>query len=348
MEYEIDFLAVGQGERSGDAIAVRFGPELPFRQTVMIIDGGTRENGAELVKHLRTHYGTLRADFVLSTHPDMDHTSGLNVVLEELEVGTLLMHKPWDHAREVCGLLESPMTPTGARRRLSEELCAARALAAIAERRNIPIVEPFAGLKTDDGTLTILGPTESEYQRLLTLMLEESRNPVAAAVERGVFSVRRFLRETLALGSLTDPRPEDTSPMNNTSVLTLLTLGSERLLFTGDAGVGALTSAADLALERGIDLSSLSFLQVPHHGSRRNVGPTILRRIKAPVAYISAAKEAPKHPSKLVTNELHRVNCCPYVTAGRGIRHSSPAAPPRAGWVSVAPYQFQEEVEEED
>lgn len=46
MGYEIDFLAVGEGERSGDAIALRvWRPGNLDRQAVIVIDGGTKETG---------------------------------------------------------------------------------------------------------------------------------------------------------------------------------------------------------------------------------------------------------------------------------------------------------------
>ncbi len=38
--YEIDFLPVGNSERSGDAIAVRYGT--PGNYKVMVYDGGTK------------------------------------------------------------------------------------------------------------------------------------------------------------------------------------------------------------------------------------------------------------------------------------------------------------------
>jgi hypothetical protein len=60
MGYEVDFQAVGEGERSGDAIALRYGNLNGSRaeQTVITIDGGTLESGDELVKHIRNFYGT--------------------------------------------------------------------------------------------------------------------------------------------------------------------------------------------------------------------------------------------------------------------------------------------------
>ncbi len=59
MAYELDFLPIGDGERSGDAIALRFGnlavpkQQDPTQQTVVVLDGGTKESGAELVVSVR-------------------------------------------------------------------------------------------------------------------------------------------------------------------------------------------------------------------------------------------------------------------------------------------------------
>ncbi len=47
--YEIDFLPVGNGDRSGDAIAMRYGT--PNNYKVIVYDGGTKESGKALVDH---------------------------------------------------------------------------------------------------------------------------------------------------------------------------------------------------------------------------------------------------------------------------------------------------------
>ena len=51
MEYEIDFLSVGNGEKSGDAIAIRCGNILDgnsSEQRIIVIDGGYKETGEVL------------------------------------------------------------------------------------------------------------------------------------------------------------------------------------------------------------------------------------------------------------------------------------------------------------
>jgi hypothetical protein len=64
MAYEVDFMAVGDGEKSGDAIALRFGNLVGPRseQKVFVIDGGTKESGEKLVEHIQKYYGTTRVD----------------------------------------------------------------------------------------------------------------------------------------------------------------------------------------------------------------------------------------------------------------------------------------------
>ena len=103
MGYEIDFLPVGNGEKSGDAIALRFGNLRGSReeQTVVVVDGGFKDSGEKLINHIKTYYDTDRVDIVVSTHPDDDHTNGLIVVLEELDVGCLWMHLPWNHTDDI-------------------------------------------------------------------------------------------------------------------------------------------------------------------------------------------------------------------------------------------------------
>ena len=56
MNFEIEFLPVGNGDTSGDAIVVRYGENNDYK--VMVVDGGTKESGEALVTHIQTHYNT--------------------------------------------------------------------------------------------------------------------------------------------------------------------------------------------------------------------------------------------------------------------------------------------------
>ena len=92
----------------------------------------------------------------------------------------------------------------------------------------------------------------------------------------------------------------------------------KKFLFTGDAGMPALEIAHDAYKALGYTAGELTGMQVPHHGSRKNVGPTILDKflgekteadhIKRGNAWVCVGKECEKdgHPKKITTNAFRR------------------------------------------
>src|SRR5580765_6815208 len=168
MAYEIDYLAVGDGERGGDAIALRFGNLANGQQNIVVIDGGTKESGDALVDHINKFYGTNRVDIAISSHPDADHASGLTKVLERMEVGNLVMHQPWNHADNLKHMFKAGgVTATELERKLTRSLQHASTLEDLAINKNIPIYEPFAGLTAFNGAMHVLGPSKEYYQQLI-------------------------------------------------------------------------------------------------------------------------------------------------------------------------------------
>jgi beta-lactamase superfamily II metal-dependent hydrolase len=361
MGYEIDFLAVGEESKGGDAITLRYGNLFGSRseQVVVVVDGGYMDSGEALVKHVAEYYGTSRADFVVSTHPDIDHINGLKVVLEEMEVGTLLMHQPWNHSGSVAEAKKSAFRSKGYAERVEKSFDAASELEAIANRKGVKIVEPFCGVKNSDGVLRILGPTREYYESLITTEVEAP--PEAKAEETGLQAlVRKALgliertAETLDIETLRDDG--ETTPTNNSSAICLLTIDGKKLLLTGDAGIPALERAMSVLEAEGFQPGGFRFVQVPHHGSRRNVGPSILDRMLGPKgtseqqasASVSVPKKNPefKFPAKKVTNAFRRRGYYVHATAGEGKYHHS-NSPDREGWTTSTPLPFYTEVEED-
>jgi len=150
----------------------------------------------------------------------------------------------------------------------------------------------------------------------------------------------------------------ETNAENNSSAITLLRVDGKHLLFTGDAGIPALTNAAILLEDNKITHEKYFFIQVPHHGSKRNVGPTILNRLLGPkipeeqkntkkkIAFCSCAiKGEPKHPSKKVTNAFLRRGAPVYKNQGKSLRQHEDA-PNRTGWIPAPFIDLYDEVEE--
>ena len=69
----------------------------------------------------------------------------------------------------------------------------------------------------------------------------------------------------------------------------------------------AINGALDYLDSSNFPVSNFDFVQIPHHGSHHNVGPTLLNRMlgpklaedkKARMAFVSASKNAPNSPWK--------------------------------------------------
>lgn len=359
MEYEIDFLPVGEESKSGDAIALRYGNLSGGRseQTVIVVDGGFAADGSKLIDHLDKYYETDAVDIVVSTHPDRDHISGLRTLLEGVQVGQLWMHLPARHSVRAAESRGSGFSLGRYSEVVTKSLQDSSDLEDLAAKRGIEIVEPFTGVGTADGVFTVIGPDEEFYVELLDEMETVDRTAGAAAsVAAAGRAVRRFLTESWWKESLTDDG--ETSPSNNSSVVSLLSIDGKHLLLTGDAGTPALERAAEQLDARGISAGDLRFVQVPHHGSRRNVGPMILDRLLGAIqaeeaelgtAFVSSARKGePKHPSKRVTNAFKRRGYPVHVTQGDPRCDHSSGVQTRPGWSASVPLPLYDEFDEDE
>ncbi len=338
--YEIDLLPVGHGKDSGDAIAARFtGADGSTKHVV--IDAGYQDTGPALVEHVKKYYGSeARIDVAIVTHPDGDHIGGMGTVLRDLDVSHLLVHRLGDRGGD--GLPAAD---------------AVEELIEVAESRGTAVHEPFSGMTAFDGMITILGPDEDWYEELVQ---EQQVEAIGHGGSRGGV----LLEAAVALGervltALPLEIPFDdgpgTSPRNNTSVITLLEVGDHRMLLTGDAGVPALERAWDWLAANSYSTRAPDFVQVPHHGSRRNASSEMLDRVLGAVgrderctAMVSATGSNPKHPAGRTVNAYKRRGYHVYCTQGQAICHASDDAPPRAGWSPIPPLHAMDESLDED
>ncbi len=362
--YEIDFLPVGNGDKSGDAIAIRYGRQDNYK--VMVVDGGTKESGQELIKHINKYYQTDYVDYVVNTHPDQDHASGLTEVLENLQkVGELWIHRPWEHVEYIIDYIkqnpdlniDGRITEESLKKRFENEYYKyAKELESIAKKKGIAIKEPYEGCKIGD--FIVLSPNKDWYLQYLIpnsdktkeiQSIEDSKPDLTKLGLEKLFSIfEDFKIETLRNGG-------KTSRENESSVILYANFDNRGILLTGDAGNDALQNAYNFSnKELKIDISNnLKFIQIPHHGSRRNVSPKILNQIIGAIgekekesitAFVSAGENDTNHPRKVVTNAFIRRGCDVIETKGRTTRYS-PNMSKRKGWTTATPTQFYDKVE---
>jgi len=326
MNCEIEFLPVGEGEKAGDCIVVRYGEEHDYH--LMVVDGGTLETGDALIEHIRQEFPAVTViEHVVLTHADADHASGLRKLFGQFHVRHVWMHVPWLMAPQALHLFaDKGMTAPQLARRLRDEYDILSELVTLAEVHGTMVHQPFEGTRI--GPFMVLNPSEYAYAHLLP-QFERTPEPDQAALEAarmwlGKARRKSFLRraldavnwtfETYQFETLRDG--QTTSASNESSVVLYAECDERRVLLTGDAGVEALTWACHAAERRGLRLGAFHFVQIPHHGSRNNVGPTVLNRLIGPAtpeqqprsffAFASSPKDSAKHPRKVVLNAFHR------------------------------------------
>jgi beta-lactamase superfamily II metal-dependent hydrolase len=178
---------------------------------------------------------------------------------------------------------------------------------------------------------------------------------MAKSLERILSKAGNFLDETFDIETLQDKG--ETSPQNNSSAITLIEHNDMKFLFTGDAGIEALELASEELEYLGNARGSYTLVQIPHHASRHNVGPTILTKLlgdklsnrnqKRGNAYASAAKNCEDHPKKIVINAFTRRGYPVTSTEGLGkVFHNLETN--RPGWSASTPHPLYAEVEADD
>jgi len=361
--FEIDFLDV-ETKSSGDAICIRY--EVNGQTWVHVVDGGYQVTGDAIIRHLRTHYaGTTRIDHVVVTHCDGDHTGGLRAVLEEMNVGTLWMLRPWAYANELLPYFPTYTSADRLASRLRSIYANLVALEEIAEERGIPICEPFQGQAI--GAFHVLAPS---YSRYLDLIIDSEKTPESEArtgaqtatesfSDRFFGALQKAVRYVQAQWGVEQFSTDPTSAENEMSVVQYANLAGNKILLTGDAGIGALTEAADFAPNVGLVLPGINKFQVPHHGSRRNVSTAVLDRwlgrklTTMPIAgqeiftaIVSSAKADEDHPRKAVERAMIHRGAKMLATESQSIRLAGGPAPRREGWTAVSSRPYPETQEE--
>ena len=291
----------------------------------------------------------------------MDHVSGLKRILEEFEVKKLYMNRPWLYIDDVWDSVnDGRITKESLCERLKKQYKYISELEEIAEEKNINICEAFQGKILED-KLEILSPSKDFY---LELMIESNKTPLEksnvseSAVRKIVNGLVQYVKNLIESWQDEKLREDvETTSENEMSVVVLGKMDEENFLLTGDAGIRALDSAIVYAEEKNEAIKdTVKFLQIPHHGGRRNVSPSILDRLIGGIvdedktigktAYVSVAKDS-DHPLQMVVNAFTRRGVKVYKTEGNIIHHHK-NMPDREGWSALEKLNFEEKVEEWD
>lgn len=363
MPYEIDFIGINEESKDSTAICMRWKNE-DDSYTVGVFDGGFTKYGDQMKIIMDQYYfddtegGHI--DFVICSHPHRDHVSGLKTILENYDVEMLYMNRPWQH---IDALYERVKDGDITKKELIEHLKSnyphIADLEEVAIEQKIPICDVFEG-NTIKGRLTILSPSKEFYLDLLaesyktSVMENTSQNSKFQSVHMLVEKAINFIKEIWSKDSLKEN--VETEPDNETSTVVLGDMEEESFLLTGDVGIRGLRCAIDYADSIGRSIKDdVTFYEIPHHGGRHNVSPSILNELVGEIveedtspsktAFVCTGKTT-DHPRQMVVNAFLRRGVKVYTTPGQTIHHKRGDMPEREGWTTLTDLSFQEDVED--
>lgn len=364
MPYEIDFISVKDSESKHDADAVLLRWKSGSKYKIAVYDGGLQAHGEKMQSHLNSYYFNSDQDKVIDavivSHSDQDHTSGLKTIVESFTVNALYMNRPWLYAEELYDKVnDGRITVDSLRRRLKEKYSYIADLEEIAEEKGIPVYEAFEGTVIED-VFTVLSPSKAFY---LDLLVESDKTPLTESARSGSFvqfaqKISQYVKKLLEAWDIETLREDvTTSAENEMSVIIYGNMTEEGILLVGDGGLRALNCANDYASDNGISLiDDVKFMQIPHHGGRHNVSPSLLdnivgKKVKqgetiGKEAFVCAAENS-DHPLQMVVNAYVRRGVKVYTVKGNIIHHHK-NMPERKGWVSATSAKFDPNVEDWD
>lgn len=363
VKYELEIMGLDEKTGNADAICFRFFSETKNKFIVGVYDGGTKIYGSALVDHIKKYYfkneEKLVIDFIICSHPDQDHVTGLETLFDNFKVKKIYINRPWLYTDELFGKInDGRITKHTLEERLKEKYCYVKNLEIKAKGKGTEIKEAFQGEVIED-YLKILSPTKDFY---LNLIVKSSKTPLREDTfllnnlyEQGkkIKEVFSMVIETWKLEMLRDN--VKTSEENESSVVVYGDMLSDSFLLVGDAGIKALDLAIIYAERVGIDLKKVGVYQIPHHGGRHNVSTSILNRLLGPViqenielqnkriAFVSVAKDS-DHPRKMVTNAYIRRGVIVYEARTKILRHHHKMEI-REGWGTPNSMKFSKKVE---
>lgn len=317
--YEIDLLSVG----AADACLLHFFDDENNESYTVLIDAGNYSDGKKVSDFIKLRYPNRYVDLAICTHCDADHFGGFIYLLEQMEgkvanhitIGKMLVDDPGKHASpdEVKWYRTQKNVEEEAREVFS--LDNGRNLFDMLDRAKVPYEEAFSDSNYShlDNHIEIVAPTKVYYEQLAYSF----RNKLQAYDDDGLDNEDAILTpyNGKVFSPILDKTPDDASAHNQSSIMVLFKPDDGRkYLFMGDAGKDAFANMNEIDKK---SIANVTWLKVPHHGSKHNMSNEMINHIRPEIAYISAEKYG-KYISQAIVGALKKAGSKVYSTHKNG------------------------------
>jgi glyoxylase-like metal-dependent hydrolase (beta-lactamase superfamily II) len=307
--------------RHGDCLWIEYGDaKKPYR---MLIDAGP----TSAYKHVRERILALpenkrHFELFIVTHIDADHIEGAVKLLRDRKLkatyGDVWFngYRHLKRSRTLGGPLGEYLTAAIVEEGLPWNEAFGGDSVVVPEEGKLPVHKLRGGM-----TLTLLSPTWERLEKLRPQWEAEVRaaglvkGSVKAAAKKWA-GIKR-LHPTLGLPSVAklaaaDPSGSDGAVANGSSIAVLAEYDKRRCIFAGDAFPDVLLASLRRLLKKPSEKMELDVFKLPHHGSRANVSPELIDRVKSALYLFSSSGAIFKHPDReAVARVIHHDKTSP-------------------------------------
>lgn len=312
MDFRFDFIYVGDG----DAIII-WGRHFNDKDFVFFLDGGCKDWASKIVEHyklwIKPHlYENHKLGFI-NSHPHSDHINGLIEVIKELgDEFTFGIYN--DPVKFISEELREKIKTSALKKEdddiehLYESFQKIQELNNLCDRYKIKKFEALTDVFNTD-VIKIVSPSREFY----TEKVQQFTN--IDFLKKVDFTKKYFsINESTESQNPCDVVDEknDASPENlSATVIECIDSEGKRYILTSDAGV----ESFDDMEKNGFTTENLHFVQLPHHGSRRNISTRWICNF-SPKMFIVSAEGNAKHPRKAVISCIKKniQNCTIFST----------------------------------
>lgn len=288
----------------GDADAIILWVKKNNKDFIIFLDGGKPGDGIKVINHydiyIKPHLPTKPIILVINSHPHRDHIGGLPEIInhfktnihrvyfnDPLKYVSLMQrnliseyHKKYSSSKQISALYESFKDVDNFKTVLTKYGLSPH-----------PI---FSDTPLGHNLFNVLGPSEAFYKQkvqFFTAKTSLERMHLLKEAEEDINEVEEGNKPCVIVDE-----KNDTSAENLTSTIIQLTdSNNRRYLFTADSGVDSYESAQG----NGFCMKDFYIVQLPHHGSRRNINTNWVCKFNPNQYWVSAAGNK-KHPRRAV------------------------------------------------
>ena len=271
MDFSIDMLSAGNAD--SHIIWIK---EAAY-DLIVFIDGGYTQDGKNAIQlyqnYIQPYVPSNVERVIINTHLHQDHLEGLSEILTHFGKGITAIYfnnprKYFEQSKFV--LLEEVNRAFGntskAIKQIYESLHDVDNFSTLSRRLGVPCFPAFSSSSLGHNYFSFLGPSEEFYVSKLAYF-SDAASLIKIATANIPESIVNEVVEGRNPCEVVDEVNDD-SAENITSILTqFVDSSNRRWLFTSDAGVDSFEDSR----ARGFNLSNFHFVQLPHHGSRRNM-----------------------------------------------------------------------------